>query len=121
MTRALVQHGLSQAELAPLGCRTAGHKRHGLGQQVSPNRCALCGDLRPSAQVRRFAVIFFLLSNARSSAVSPAVFMLAQERDLKKKTLKATLTLPISWNTLVLGKAVCRVADGTAFRFWSIQ
>lgn len=48
--------------------------------------------------------IFFLISNARSSAVSPAVFMLAQERDLK--TLRATLSLPISWNTLILGKAI---------------
>ncbi|HEY9784569.1 MAG TPA: ABC transporter permease [Candidatus Obscuribacterales bacterium] len=49
-------------------------------------------------------MIFFLITNARSSAVSPAVSMLVQERD--QRTLQATLALPVSRDILILAKAL---------------
>ncbi|MBA3995141.1 MAG: hypothetical protein C0469_16605, partial [Cyanobacteria bacterium DS2.3.42] len=104
MTRVLVKHGLSQAELEPLDVRLRDVSAMGKGNKFPQIDARFAETYAPLLRFGTLLAIFFLLSNARSSAVSPAVFMLAQERDLK--TLKATLTLPISWNTLVLGKAV---------------
>jgi sodium transport system permease protein len=104
MTRALVKHGLSQAELEPLDVRLRDISAMGSANKFPQIDARFAETYAPLLRFGALLAIFFLLSNARSSAVSPAVFMLAQERDLK--TLKATLTLPISWNTLVLGKAI---------------
>jgi sodium transport system permease protein len=104
MTRALVKHGLSQAELEPLDVRLRDISAMGKDNKFPQIDARFAETYAPLLRFGALLAIFFLLSNARSSAVSPAVFMLAQQRDLK--TLKATLTLPISWNTLVLGKAV---------------
>ena len=104
MTRALVKHGLSQAELEPLDVRLRDISAMGSADKFPQIDARFAETYAPLLRFGALLGIFFLLSNARSSAVSPAVFMLASERDLK--TLKATLTLPISWNTLILGKAI---------------
>lgn len=104
LTQTLVEHGFTKHEVEPMTVRL--RDIHGISTssrfpQVDPR---FAETYAPLLRFGALLAIFFLLSNARSAAVSPAVFMLAQERDLK--TLKATLSLPISWNTLVLGKAV---------------
>ena len=104
LTKTLVKHGLSKAELEPLDVRLRDVSAMGNANKFPQIDARFAETYAPLLRFGALLAIFFLLSNARSSAVSPAVFMLAQERDLK--TLKATLTLPISWNTLVLGKAV---------------
>lgn len=55
--------------------------------------------------------VFFLITNARSAAVSPAVFVLAQERD--RKTLQSTLALPVNRNILIIAKALTVVLMST--------
>ncbi len=104
MSKVLVKHGLSQAELEPVDVRLRDISAMGSTSRFPKIDARFAETYAPLLRFGALLGLFFLLSNARSSAVSPAVFMLAQERDLK--TLKATLTLPISWNTLVLGKAV---------------
>ncbi|MBC7999313.1 MAG: ABC transporter permease subunit [Leptolyngbya sp.] len=101
----LEENGLHGAELEPTNVKLRDIKAI---KKESAQTAHGGGNFNETyAPLLRFGVllaIFFLISNARSSAVSPAVFMLAQERDLK--TLRATLSLPISWNTLILGKAI---------------
>jgi len=104
LTKTLVEHGFTQHEVEPLQVRLRdinGVTTSSKFPKVDPRFAETYG---PLLRFGALLAIFFLLSNARSAAVSPAVFMLAQERDMK--TLKATLSLPISWNTLVLGKAL---------------
>lgn len=104
LTQTLVEHGFSKHEVEPINVRLRdinGMHASDRFPQIDPR---FAETYAPLLRFGALLAVFFLLSNARSAAVSPAVFMLAQERDLK--TLKATLSLPISWNTLVLGKAV---------------
>ncbi|HNB20878.1 MAG TPA: ABC transporter permease subunit [Candidatus Melainabacteria bacterium] len=104
MTKTLVGHGLSKEELEPLDVRLRDISAMQSTSKFPQLDARFAETYAPLLRFGTLLGIFFLLSNARSSAVSPAVFMLAQERDLK--TLKATLSLPISWNTLILGKAI---------------
>ncbi|MBX9951755.1 MAG: ABC transporter permease [Candidatus Obscuribacterales bacterium] len=104
LTKTLVGHGLPREELEPLDVRLRDISAMQSTEKFPQIDARFAETYAPLLRFGTLLGIFFLLSNARSSAVSPAVFMLAQERDLK--TLKATLTLPISWNTLVLGKAI---------------
>ncbi len=104
VTKILVNHGLSKEELEPLDVRLRDISAINAESKLPPMDTRFAETYAPLLRLGTVLGIFFLLSNARSSAVSPAVFMLAQERDLK--TLKATLSLPVSWNTLVLGKAI---------------
>lgn len=104
LSRTLVSHGLSKQELEPLEVRLRDISAMKDSEKFPQLDAPFAETYAPLLRFGALMGIFFLLSNARSAAVSPAVFMLAQERDLK--TLKATLSLPVSWNTLVLGKAV---------------
>jgi|GEM_PF-4610251 len=104
LTKTLVVHGLSKEELEPLDVRLRDISAMQSTSKFPQLDARFAETYAPLLRFGTLLGIFFLLSNARSSAVSPAVFMLAQERDLK--TLKATLSLPVSWNTLVLGKAI---------------
>lgn len=104
LTNTLVSRGISKEELEPLDVRLRDISAMKSAHKIPPLDARFAETYAPLLRFGALLAIFFLLSNARSSAVSPAVFMLAQERDLK--TLKATLSLPVSWNTLVLGKAV---------------
>lgn len=104
LTDTLVSRGISKEELEPLDVRLRDISAMKSAHKIPQLDARFAETYAPLLRFGALLAIFFLLSNARSSAVSPAVFMLAQERDLK--TLKATLSLPVSWNTLVLGKAV---------------
>ncbi len=104
LTKTLVGHGLPKEELEPLDVRLRDISAMQSTSKFPQIDARFAETYAPLLRFGTLLGIFFLLSNARSSAVSPAVFMLAQERDLK--TLKATLSLPISWNTLILGKAI---------------
>ncbi|PZM84489.1 MAG: hypothetical protein DKT66_07595 [Candidatus Melainabacteria bacterium] len=104
LTNTLVSRGISKEELEPLDVRLRDISAMKSAHKIPQLDARFAETYAPLLRFGALLAIFFLLSNARSSAVSPAVFMLAQERDLK--TLKATLSLPVSWNTLVLGKAV---------------
>ncbi len=104
LTDTLVGRGITKEELEPLDVRLRDISAMKSAHKIPQLDARFAETYAPLLRFGALLAIFFLLSNARSSAVSPAVFMLAQERDLK--TLKATLSLPVSWNTLVLGKAV---------------
>lgn len=104
LTKTLVDHGFTKHEVEPMSVRLRDINGISTSSRFPQIDARFAETYAPLLRFGALLAIFFLLSNARSAAVSPAVFMLAQERDLK--TLKATLSLPISWNTLVLGKAV---------------
>lgn len=104
LTLALTKRGLSAKELEPADVRLRDINGISKDNRFPQLDARFAETYAPLLRLGTLLGIFFLISNARSSAVSPAVFMLAQERDLK--TLRATLSLPISWNTLVLGKAL---------------
>lgn len=103
---ALKAHGLPSQDLRAfqVKIRDINEMREG----EDPSRSGFEESILPMLRYGVLFAVFFLITNARSAAVSPAVFVLAQERD--RKTLQSTLSLPVNRNVLVLGKALAVVA-----------